>query len=552
MEVGMADNAFSALPIPSLTNTAPDVGEPDWWVSTLVRQLMYRQPILEKRQRYVEGKHDKPRGDPSYTTVFKKFQKLASSNYVGLITSAPVERMTVRGFRFGDAGTADEDAQAIWQANDMDMQSVTLHQHGSTFGLAYAVVTPPDHDSKVKTPTGLEIPIITAEDPRTAIVYRDPNRPTKTLAGLRMWADEIMGRIVAILYLPEGAYGFVGPETNTLENMTMEQTTNHLLGVGLAGGGFTQSGFVANPDGFTDIPLQEYVWRPNTGDVPWGEADPSIITVQDRLNQNIFDRIVISYFAAYPQRWAAGVETKFKPNSKNQPENPFEPGVNKMWGVDTPTAKFGQFDAADINQILASCQADISDMAALSKTPPHYFMGKMSNISGETLTQAESGLVSKTQLRMNTMGWSHIRLMKLCFAFLDDDRKDDPEAATLWSDPQKQLTADMALAGQQWSAIGIPLALIMERQGFTPDEIAFAVAEQEKQQQLEAQQAMQQQQMAQDHDLALAKATASPGTPANPGQPQPAAQPGVNKKATAAKNPTAKKPAAKPAAPKAA
>jgi len=553
-EVGMAGNAFEVLPVPNPFNTNPEVGSPQWWVNVLVRQLIQRQPVLEKRMRYVEGRHDKPKGDPAYMEALRKFQKLAATNFVGMITSAPVERMRVSGFCFGDPGAADEDAAAIWNYNDMDMQSATIHMHAATFGLGYALVTPPDEGEKW--------PTITAEDPRTAIIYKDPMRPTKALAGLRMWSDDIAGKVLAVLYLPEGAYGFIGPDTSTLENLTLREMQDRLTGngLGMVSGGFKLAGFIPNPDGFEEIPLIEYVWRPDTGDIPWGECGADVITIQDRLNQTIYDRIAISYYAAYPQRYATGMKSPQGADGRGQggrtAPNKFKPGVNRFWSIDDPTAKFGQFEAADINQILASCEADISHMAAISKTPPHYFMGKMSNISGETLTQAETGLSSKTQMRMTTVGWSHVRLLKMCFAFMDDARKDETDASVMWFDPQKELTADLALAGQQWASIGIPLELIMERLGFTPVQIAFAKVEQAKQEAKEQAQAQQQMSMQQDHQMALAKvsATASPqqpkaqGAPAGPAKP-PAQRSGVNKKAKAAKNPTPKngaKPTAKP------
>lgn len=491
----------------------------------LVRMILDRQPLMDERMAYYSGQHREPKGSKEYMAALRQFKRLATTNYIGLITTAPVERMYVRGFRFGDVGAADDEAKQIWACNDMDMQQTAIHQHAAIFGLGYALVTPPDDDSD-------GYPIITVEDPRTAIVYHDPMRPNKRVAGLRLWQDDLSGRVLAILYRPEGAYGFLGPQGVELQNMTLFDLKNRLLGLGLAGGGFEPAGFIPNPDGFSDIPLVEYIWRPNSGQIPWGECDYSLQVIQDRLNQTVYDRIAISYFQAYRQRYATGIKTDQGGRKNPQGEAPFRPGVNTFWATQSPDAKFGEFSTADITQILEAIRDDISDMAAISKTPAHYLMGKMANISGETLTQVESGLTSKTQIRMTTMGWSHIQVMKLCFAFMGNMSKyEDHDAATMWSDPGKQLTADLALAGQQWSAIGIPLELIMERQGFAPDEIAFAVKKK-----------AEADQQAQDQQLTMMKAQAALAPkPAPGGASTPAKQPGVNKKSVAAKNPKPKK-----------
>lgn len=485
-------------PVPRPPSLVPDADTPEWWLRRLVNELLTRQPILDKRERYVQGYHDLPKGNRDYMKALYELQRIAQSNYIGLVTSAPVERMTVYGFRFGEAGTADVDAQKIWQANDMDLQSAQIHARAAKFGLAYALVSPPEE--------GDEWPVITAEDPRTAIVARDPMRPMRSLAGLRMWADDTVGRILAILYLPEGAYGYVGPQIADLEGLTLKSIRERLTGQGLGANAFEQDGFVPNPEDFQEVPLVEYVWRPETGVIPEGEAGRDVRIIQDRINQTIFDRVVITHFQAYKQRYASGIT--IPKGRKGQRKPPFDPGASTLWTTENPDAKFGEFTSADLRQVAEIIRDDIADIAAITKTPAHYLMGKMANISGETLTQAESGLVSKTQQRMNSMGWSHERLIKLCFALRGDHEKaKNVEAATLWTDPQKQITAELALAGQQWAAIGIPLDLIMGRQGFSPDEQRYAVEEKEKADKQALAQQMQLSDQAHSQNMQMAKAT---------------------------------------------
>jgi SPP1 Gp6-like portal protein len=512
-------------PTPSPIN--PDADTVNWWIIRLTNELLARTPLMEYRGRYVEGYQDLPRGDKRYMKALRHLQLLAQTNYLGLITSAPTERMKVRGFRFGEQGEADPDAKEIWEQNDMELQSQELHDTAAKYGLAYALVSPPDEDEKW--------PCITVEDPRTAIVYRDPARPTKALAGFRMWEDDITGYIMAVLYLPEGSYILQGPPAFDDYGMSIEDMRDRLLrsfGTSGATHNFQILEFQPNPPDCQQVMLVEFVWRPNTGPVPEGEADRGLRVLQDRLNQQVFDLLTTGHFQAFKQRWVSGVNLPEKGDGTKK--QPFDPGADMLWVTEDADVKFGEFTSADLRQVLEAIRDVIADMAATSKTPAHYLMGKMANISGETLTQAESGLVSKTELRMNSMGWSHERVMKLCFALAGDAEKaTDIHAETLWAVPEKQITAELALAGQQWAAIGIPLEVIMERQGFTPDAIAYSVQKKQEadQQALEQQQAMADQQHANAMEMATAtgktqQSTTKPGAPSGGPPKKPSKPPG--------------------------
>jgi hypothetical protein len=182
----------------------------------------------------------------------------------------------------------------------------------------------------------------------------------------------------------------------------------------------------------------------------------------------------------------------------------FDPGADMLWVTDNPDAKFGDFAQADIRQVLEAIRDDIADMAALSKTPVHYLMGKLANVSGDTLTQGESGFVSKIRMRQASCGWGLEKAMKIAFKYMDDNEKaEQVDAEVIWADPEVRTRAeisDAAVKEAQVLAEAPPyaLALVMKRMGFDPDEIAFAVAEREK---FEAeQQAREDQMLAQQHE----------------------------------------------------
>lgn len=517
----------SGNPKPKAQN--PGTGKPDWWLNGLGRELLHRQPILRRRGNYVEGAFDLPKGDRRYMAALGHLRDLAGTNYVGLATQSAVQRMQVRGFVFDGGGDYDADATAIWSANDMKLQSMKIHQYAAKYGLAYALVSPPD--------IGEQWPCITVEDPRCAITYKDPTRPTQALAGLRMWTDYVTGYVLAVVYLPEGAYAYIGPQTVTLSDLSIDQIEERLFGGQYGSSGFKPAGFVANPPECQKVALVEYVWKPESAGVPEGECGESAFRVQNRINQTVFDRMCITHYQAYKQRWASGLKLPKSKGAKGQRTAPFDPGLDMLWVTETENAKFGEFEAADITQILEAVRDDIGTFAAITQTPAHYLMGSIANISGDTLTQVESGLVSKTEQRISSMSWSHEQVMKLCFAQLGDmDKANDVSMSSQWKDPQRQLLVDVSLAAFQFSQAGVPLPLLMKMAPdvFSSDDIMLAqqiVAEQQAQ---EAQMQQQQLEMQQSHEISMAKAG---GGPAGPG-----AKPG----ATGAKAVAQRSQAAKP------
>lgn len=457
------------MTMPAEIPSDPMTATPEWWLQVMVMGLLDRQPELYLRDAYVSGNQPLPDGDKRYVRVLRALQRKSRTNYCGLVTSSKVERMRVRGFRFGPVGKADPDAKAIWSANDMPLQSNLIHRRAAKYGLTYALATPPAE--------GKQWPGITAEDPRQCITYQDPTRPTRSIAGLKMWNDAITGRVHAVLFLPGVNFGFVGPESTVIADMSYEDMRDRLLSS--TTGGLQLMG--EQPTGLTELPMVQYIWRPDSSDfIPYGEAGPDVRDIQDRINQTMLDRLIITRAQAYKQRWASGLKIAQSRTGNTKP--PFDPGADVLWVTEEKDAKFGEFGTADIRQLLEAVRDDVADIAAITKTPAHYLMGKMANVSGETLSEAETGLVSAVEDRMESVGWGHETLMKTCFRYLGNAQKaEELEAETLWTDPQRRTMQELADAAIKWSEIGIPLQLIMDRQGFSDDEIAFAVEERDRQ-----------------------------------------------------------------------
>lgn len=435
--------------------------EAEMYLARLAQGLIDRQSRYEKLENYYFGNHKLPSGDPRYVKALKELQEKAKTNYVALVTNAPCERMEVQGFRFGNDpdAPADEEANQIWQFNNMDLYSEIAHVTAATYSRCYILVSPPG--------PGDQFPIITVEDPKCTIVEHDPARQHVIRAGLKMWDDDIEERTIAVVYLPDSIHYFRGKTANVFKNIDYDLLRGRLS----SGGSWDYEGSVPNPLG--EVPIVPLNWRPGLHGTSLSEAEEGF-SIQDRINATILDRMIISRAQAYKQRWAKGI--KIPRNDSGQAKPPFDPGADILWAVESTDAQFGEFKEADITMILKAVRDDVGDFAAITKTPPHYLLGEIVNASGDALKAAETGLVSKTKMRMKTAGWCWEKVIKLAFGWMGDTGKQhEILAETIWADPESRSRAELADAILKETQMGLPPEMAFERLGLTPGEIQRAM-----------------------------------------------------------------------------
>lgn len=435
--------------------------EARFWLDRLAQGLIDRQARYDSLESYVCGDFRLPSGDPRYVKALRELQQKAQTNYISLVTSSPVERMSVQGFRFGnDPDTpADEDANEIWQYNNMDLNSEIAHLTAATFSRAYIMVSPPK--------PGQKYPLITVEDPRQTIVEHMPDDMNVIRAALKMWEDDVVGHTVAVVFLPDSIHYFRGKPNSYYKNIDYDIMKQRVV----SSGAWEYFGSEANPLG--EVPIVPMNWRPGLHGTSKAEAEEGF-TIQDRINTTILDRMIISRAQAYKQRWAKGIT--LPTNDQGQVKPPFDPGADILWAVEDENAAFGEFKEADITMILKAVRDDVGDLAAITKTPPHYLLGEIVNASGDALKAAETGLVSKTKARMRTAGWTWEKVIKLAFGWLGDTNKQNEVLAeTIWADPESRSRAELADAILKETQMGLPPEMAFERLGLTPSQIQRAM-----------------------------------------------------------------------------
>lgn len=418
------------------TTSQNPVGSPLWWLKRLQGRLDDRRPYFELMSKYYVGDHALPTPHERAREGFRRFLVQSRANWTGLVVDAVAERLHVEGFRVAD-DAADSDAWSYWQRNQLDAESELVHVEGLVNGETYVSVW--------NNPDDPEVPLITPEHPCQMVHEDDPENRRRMAAAAKFYKDDWTGDDHAVLYLPDAIHKY------RRRGQTTWQAREEILD---------------NPLG--QVPIVVFRNRARLLDGGRSEIE-DCIPIQDRINKTLFDRLMASEYSSFRQRWAIGLEIPLDDNGN--PREPFKAAHDRLWVAEDPDTKFGEFSATDLEPYIKAVESDVQHMAAISRTPPHYLLGEIVNISGDALKAAETGLSSKAGARARQYGEAWEKVIRLAFAVLDDPRSKVADAETIWRDVETRTEGELVDALVKMQTLGVPKAALWERWGATPQEI---------------------------------------------------------------------------------
>lgn len=430
-------------------------------LNRLSARLDARIPKFEELDRYYCGDHPAPPliQRANLTKAYRTLMDMTASNWPKLIVDSVEERIEVQGVRFGNSQKDDQDAWDIWQANGLDAEASMLHQSAFTDGRAYVVVWG-NGSTEAK-------PKITLEHACLCIVEYEPGTRNRR-AALRRWQDQ--GRWYANLYRPDGIYKFQAKEIPnaaqvgapdyvppTAENWERREVEN-------------ETWPLANP--LDTVPVVEFAvnrsLRPNPFGTAQGEYEANLRHV-DRINYKVFCGLVALTWSGFPLRALIG--DPILRDDDGNPIPPFDALVDSIVQLENADAKLMQLPEASIDNY--SPEMDIKHLAALTKTPAHYLLGEMVNLSADAIRAAEAALVAKARRHARALGESWEEVIRLGFRVMDaqDSRGQDQSAQIIWADPESRSLAERADAALKLKDL-LPWQPVAEKVlGATPQEI---------------------------------------------------------------------------------
>ncbi|WP_435107801.1 phage portal protein [Nocardiopsis synnemataformans] len=436
----------------------------------LASELRLRQPRIENRMSHFRGEQPMLFASEQFAEYMgDRFQGF-SDNWCPVIVSTPAERMDVLGIRLdGDQLRPDAEMGRVWRTNECERDSSEAFVVGLAASRAFALVWGDDDDP--------ETPVITWERAEQAIVSYKPDT-RRPIAGLKLWDDQDAGFEYATLYTRDRVWKF------QRKGSQLAVQNEPRLPVDPTGGweprhpASDDTWPITNPMGA--VPLVELRNQTLLDDAPLSDID-GVIAMQGAIN------LIWSYlmnaldFASLPQRVVTGAEAPMLPilNAEGEVvgERPVDlNGLMKeriLW-VPDETATIGEWSAARLDVFSAVIERAIEHIAAQTRTPPHYLIGKVSNLSAEALTAAETGLVSKAQERITYFTPGIRRIFSLVAAAQNDPARARAalSARIVWKDPQFRGLAQKVDSLVKLRQIGMPLEWILEEYGLEPSEVS--------------------------------------------------------------------------------
>jgi Phage portal protein, SPP1 Gp6-like len=454
--------------------------------SELKAQLKMLGAELDRRTRwhkilggYYEGDAPLPSAvvKAKITSAYQILMPFASSNWAGLIVDSVQDRLEIAGVRSEDK-RVDDVVWGAWQDNQMDSETKLAHNAALVDGRCFAMVWPDEESGK---------PCVSLDDESQMIVaYAEGSRKRRVCA-MRRWVDE-KGVPYATLYRPEGIYKFVGPKSGVEDRAA--QTAIGPLAMGAPGPGnigrSTERAInidvgewrvrqvedeewpLPNPLGI--VPVVEVAvnrrLKPGTFGYARGEFEHTTGHL-DRINILSFLGLVVAFWMGFPLRAVIGDRILKDDEGNDLP--PFRVMGDQVAQFEKPETKLDSFSAADLSNL--SVEEHVKHLAAITKTPAHYLLAEMVNLSADAIRASEAALASKVTNHKASLGEGWEEVMRLVGFMTEPEVQLSPRAEVLWADHESRSMAERADSALKLKEILPWQALAEKVLGATQNEI---------------------------------------------------------------------------------
>ena len=321
----------------------------------------------------------------------------APAPWARLVIDAVVQTMFVDGI-YLPGSTDPVSGWASWQRNGMDAKQISLYRAAVAHGISF--------------------------------VNLKPGRDRLTGESMNVWRP-VSARRMAAFFEPDAddeypSFTIEAHEQpiNLNERVWFvkieDETATHYLqckGEGYERDDWTYISYDEHDVGV--CPTVVYVNQMDLDGRTMGEVEP-IIPLLRRIDQDVFDRLVMQRYGAWKVRYATGFA---KPSTAEAAAmEAMRLKVEDLLINTSEKGQFGTLDATPLEGVLKALESDLRTLSAVTQTPPHHMLGLSSNMQAESLAAVEAGLQRKAFERKTTAGERHEQLVRLD-AFVRGDRE---------------------------------------------------------------------------------------------------------------------------------
>lgn len=401
---------------------------------------------LDRIDRWMRFDHDQPHSPRQATREYKELSGRAQTPWLALVVTAVVQELYVDGYRRAD-DPDNAGSWRWWQQNGLDRRQLAIHRSACGYGLTYASVLPGT------STLGEPMPIVRGHSPRRMIAfYESPESDDWPAYALEAEPAKI-----------DGSDGWSA--------RLFDDEAVHYLQIDQSGA-ITYLEFREHPAGV--CPVIRFANQLDLEGRATGEVEP-FIPVAARVDQTVFDRLVVQRFSSWVVRTIAGMT---KPDSDEAAEaERLRLRVEDLLVAEDPDTKFGSLPATPLDGFIKAAEADIQALGAVSQTPAHELLGQMVNLSAEALVAARASLNRKVEERKHSYGQSWEQTLRLGSRIMGDgDGARDMESQVRWRDMEGRSLGQAADAlGKLATMLGVPVEMLWERiPGWTQQDVERA------------------------------------------------------------------------------
>ncbi len=424
-------------------------------IEKILADLRLTSERYAKPTRYYDGDHDLAFATQKFENAFGTLFREFALNLCPVICDAVRDKLRVTGFsvdaiaggtRDVSAGSRHSDTRRIWHTNRMDTRAGEVHKEALKNGDAYIIVWPNARGEAVFYPNRAANISVTYDEDSPGLISR----------AAKHWLDADK-HVRLNLFYPDRIEKFISRGKS--EGAMPDAKDFALMGQAL-------------PNPYGVVPVFHFANNADIGQLGRSELEAAI-PVQDGLNKSVLDMLVAMEFAAYRQRGAAGIEVEYDADGKTVA--PFKAGIDHLWIANDPSARFGDFEAAQLEQFLKVKDGFRVDIASVTGTPLHYLLQNTGGFpSGESLRKAETRFLAKVRDRQTSFGQVWADVMEFALRI---EGREQTRLITEWEDPapmsEREVLENVLLKKQ----IGLPVEQALLEAGYGEADVKEMVKE---------------------------------------------------------------------------
>ena len=370
---------------------------------------------------YYDGKHTVLMSDEMLSTSFGQMLKATKDNLCPVVVDTIVDRMKLLGFTSPDKDVKKFMAD-MWKRQRMASRAISVHHKCKLYGDAYLMIWPASNGKVALYP----------QNYGTVVVKYDySEEEPRIVEAVKAWVEDVWDpvmnfrqkRLRVTIYTETMIYRYYRDTSNEATDWSnFPSDTSSLMPFGDE---------PEIPNKYGRVPVFRFYNGREENKLAMSEIR-DVIPMQDVINKTLKDLMMCSEFQGFKQRWLTGVDIPKDP-ATNKPIEPFEASMKRMWAISGTEAKFGEFTAGDLTQIIGFLDNCRHEVARISRTPAHLFLLNTGDFpSGEALRTAEAPLLSKASASQAFIGDVWEDAMKFAYFVETGIDVGDLEVTSTW------------------------------------------------------------------------------------------------------------------------